>query len=76
MRRKPTRRDLLVIVGRLQDLIGRAVEKNHDRNPDRYAQVNGPLEEAAILCIAARSFEPPVEDSGPWSDDSLPKEYI
>jgi hypothetical protein len=75
-KRKPTRRDLLVIIGRLQQLIGRADgAAGNDRNPNRAATVKGVLTEALELCISARSYDPPV-DSGPWSVRPPERRYV
>jgi hypothetical protein len=69
MKRKPTRRDLLVVIGRLQHLVGLADALNHDRNPNRHAEVHGTLEEALKLCIEVRSQDPPIDHhSGPWGE--------
>ena len=39
LKRKPTRRDLLVVIGALQDLIGQAIAAHgNDRNPDGFEQ--------------------------------------
>lgn len=76
MKRKPTRRDLLIVIGRLQNLIGIARGANNDRNRERQAQVDGRLEEAHNLCIEARSFDPPLEDTGPWSGPPSPEKYV
>lgn len=70
LKRKPTRRDLLIVVGRLQCLVGHALSRNHDRNQNRQADVDGTLHEAMRLCIEARSYDPPLKDSGPWADNS------
>jgi len=66
-KRRPTRRDLLVIIGRLQGLVGEATANNHDRNPNRYAETMGALEDAFDLCVEALSKDPPQKDTGPWS---------
>lgn len=71
-RRKPTRRDLLVVIGRLQDLVGKAVQAHgDDRNPDGFQQGMESLEVAHELCIEVRSHEPPVRDTGPWASALL-----
>ena len=37
MKRKPTRRDLLIVIGRLQDLIGKATAAHgNDRDPNGF----------------------------------------
>lgn len=66
-RPKPTRRDLLVVVGRLQVLIGLIQARNNDRNQYKADEVDPLLEEAHELCISARSLDPPLGDVGPWS---------
>ena len=74
--RRPTRRDLLLVIGRLQDKIGRARGANNDRNPNRFAEIDGVLQEAQELCVAARSYDPPIFDRlGPWGEDGSRKEY-
>jgi hypothetical protein len=68
-KRKPTRRDLLVVIGRLQHLIGQS--KNcyfDDRDPNRADSVVKPLEEAFNICIEATSQDLPITSNfGPWS---------
>ena len=56
-KRRPTRRDLLVVVGRLQDLVGEARAAFHDRNPNRQEETDSALYRALMLCIDARSHE-------------------
>lgn len=63
----PTRRDLLIVIGRLQDLVGEAKARLHDHNPDREAQVRAALDAAHDLAVHARSQEPPVTESGYWA---------
>lgn len=77
-RRKPTRRDLLVVIGRLQDLIGRASSHaGNDRSPNRLANTQGTLDEAVQLCVEARCYDPPIKDSGPWAGVPGPaKTYV
>ena len=43
----------------VQGLIGMAMARNHDRNPNRYAEVMGYLNRAHMLCI---------EGSEPYTD--------
>jgi hypothetical protein len=70
MRRKPTRRDLLVVIGRLQDLVGRVGTAMNDRNPRRADDVAESLGAAHQLCVDARSYDDPINDRhGPWGDD-------
>ncbi len=66
MRRKPSRKELLMVIGNLQTIIGRAISADHDRNPNRAAQVNGALAVGHRLCIEARSYEDEVNPKGPW----------
>ena len=66
-RRRPTRRDLLVVVGELQNLIGLALAYNNDRNPDKQANVDDALGQALTFCIEARGQDPPIDKNlGPW----------
>ena len=76
--RKPTRRDLLQVIGRLQHLVGSAMSVNHDRNPHSHAQTTAALEDAHSLCIEALGQDPP-EASDPsgigWGDNSNDNRY-
>ncbi len=72
-RRRPTLRDLLTIVGNLQDIIGRAQGSNNDRNPNRFAEVDGLLGAAHDYCIEARSHYPEVGPRpSPWRGPIVP----
>lgn len=53
MRLSKRERILLGAVGALQRLIGKAHGANHDRNPNRQAEVSGYLSLAHDLCIDA-----------------------
>ena len=68
MKRKPTRRDLLIVINRLQGLVGSIGGTAGDRNPNRAAQLDALQDVALNLCIEALSQDPPVEPSGPWAD--------
>lgn len=68
-RRKPTRRDLLIVIGRLQDIVGAIKAVDHDRNQNRADDKEPLFKKAFDLCVEARSYEPPIKDSGPWSQD-------
>lgn len=58
---RPTRRDLLLIVHRLQSLVGLAKNAHgNDRNPHGWSQGQYLLEEAHRLCIGALSADPPL----------------
>lgn len=49
---KPTRRELIVAISRLQDLVGRAQgSAQNDRSANRLAEVLADLGEAFDLCI-------------------------
>ncbi len=62
MKKKPTRRDLLIVIGQLQTSIGRiASAANNDRSQNRIEVVNEESDRAFELCIEARSFDPPIE---------------
>lgn len=77
-RRKPTRKDLLIVIGRLQDLVGNCKSRNHDRNQNRQAQVDALLDKASKLCILARSQDPPNfgPDRGPWASREKEDEIV
>lgn len=65
--RKPTRRDLLVVIGRLQNMIGEALGQVEPGPNDDVESVRKPLERAHSLCIDSRSYDPPLEQKGPWA---------
>jgi hypothetical protein len=68
LRRRPTRRDLLVVVGRLQDLVGRVrAAHSDDRDPEAFEKGARALDEALELCIEAAGKDPPVRQTGPWA---------
>jgi hypothetical protein len=68
MKRKPTRHDLLVVIDRLQDLIGKAaLLHGNDRNQDGFEQGMLALKSAEDLCHQATGQDPPVRRTGPWS---------
>ena len=58
-RKRPTRGDLLLVIGRLHNLIGEVMSVNHDRNPERSAETSKLLQEASALCVSAKTFDPP-----------------
>jgi hypothetical protein len=63
--RKPTRRDLLLVIGELQDIIGHIGSSyDNDRGPDRAQLVRDGVERGLKLCFLARSYDPPL--SGSW----------
>lgn len=62
---RPSRKDLLRVVGQLQDLIGQArAGYENDRASDRSVAVTKPLNDAFELCVLATSMDPPT--SGRW----------
>jgi hypothetical protein len=73
MTRKPTRRDLLVVIGRLQNLIGVArMNYEDDRNQNGIEHGRAAAAEAHSLCIGALSQDPPVDVTrGPWAAREL-----
>lgn len=58
--KKPTRGQLLDVIGDLQDLFGRA-EAAHadDRDPNGFSDGQQTLREGFGLCVEALSFDPP-----------------
>ena len=79
MKRKPTRRDLLVVISRLHNMMSCVVNATNDRNPNRAAQVAGYFREANVLVMEALSHDPPMNGlKGPWSGNGTDckREYI
>ena len=67
-RRKPTRRDLLVVISRLQGFIGRAIGfHGNDRDRNGFERGQSELEAAHLLCIESSAQDPPVKETGPWA---------
>jgi hypothetical protein len=60
-RKKPTRKDLLRVIGRLQDVTGKYMHPN-DRDMFWIDKFMSDMKDAFNLCISATSFDPPVED--------------
>ena len=67
-RRRPTRRDLLVVVARLQDAIGRGIAAYDCEGSSRAGDVHEALRPAFSLAIEALSQDDPFVNSGPWSE--------
>lgn len=64
-KRAPTRRDLLLVVGELQDLIGALGSAyQDDRNPERSDAVQRRVAHGLNLCVAALCADPP--QTGRW----------
>lgn len=60
--KKPSRKDLLKVITRLQVLIGQAEAfHGNDRDPNGHEKGQKALRQAHELCIQARSFDPPTE---------------
>lgn len=63
--KRPTRRDLLLVIGELLDIIGGLVGTYLD---DRAVERSQPIQDLGArgmkLCIDARSFDPPLR--GKW----------
>jgi hypothetical protein len=58
--KKPSRRELLRVIGVLQGKIGRATAYHaNDRDPNGFEKAQVELAKAFDLCIRARSFDPP-----------------
>lgn len=57
--KRPTRTDLLGVISSLQHHMGLAMAANNDRNPNRFAETQGYLEQGSKLCIEARMYDPP-----------------
>lgn len=60
-RTRPTRRDLLLVIGELQNLFGRAAGAASDRNPNRAEDIAKFTKAGHDLCVEARGFDPPIE---------------
>ena len=76
--KKPTRTDLLRVIGRLHKLVGGASSALSDRNPNRMAQITVALKTAESLCSAVTSFDKHglSEPNGKgWGDDSKDIEW-
>ena len=59
---KPTRRDLLIVIGRVQNAIGEARGLHEDaKDPSGFSKTQQLLANAHDLCIAARSFDAPLD---------------
>ena len=71
-RRKPTRRDLLVVIGRLQGLIG-DINANvwNDQDQHSLEAVDKAIKEAFSLCVESRGWDPPIGNRlGPWGNSN------
>ncbi|WP_224005378.1 hypothetical protein [Paraburkholderia tropica] len=60
--KKPSRRELLIVITELQSLIGQAQGQHaNDRDRNSFEAGQKLLEQAHELCIQARSFDPPTD---------------
>lgn len=68
-KRKPSRKDLLVVIARLQNHFSEALALvDDDRHSDRKVQLRGALNNGFTLCVEATEQEPaPPAICGPWS---------
>jgi hypothetical protein len=66
-RKRPTRRDLLVVIARCQNLFGQVAAVTSDRNPNRAADIERVWRAGFDLCVEAQSHDEPVDDARPWS---------
>lgn len=70
-RRKPTRRDLLIVIGQLQEIFGFLSGATSDRNPNRMAQLVAGADAGLNRCIEALGMDPPIfKPTGPWANFS------
>lgn len=71
LKKKPTRRELLMGITRLQNLVGKAMScHGNDRDPNGFEKGSRHLEEAHHLCIELRSFDPICEELRPPVDEA------
>jgi hypothetical protein len=68
-KRKPTRRDLLVVISRLQTLVGSIGSAANDRNSNSAAQLAAIERRGMQICLEATSQDPAVTNTGPYKDD-------
>lgn len=70
-RRKPTQRDLLIVVGRLEHALQRVLAAyQNDRDPNRWDTIHGIATPAITLAGEARDHFPAIDrPSGPWSKE-------
>jgi hypothetical protein len=67
MKRKPRRKDLLVVIGRCQDLFGKILGAHSDRNPNRAEDIHRLCNQGFNLCIEAAEQDEPAAQKGPWT---------
>ena len=60
--RRPSRRDLLIVISELQGLISQAISAHgNDRDPDGFEKGQRGLAMAFEACVLARSFDSPTD---------------
>ena len=65
---RPTRTDLLAIIGTLQTVFGKIDSAAGDRNSNRAAHIAAMTKFGHQLCVDARSFDSPeAGDKSPWA---------
>jgi hypothetical protein len=69
MNRKPTRKDLLLVIGRCQTLFGEILGAASDRNPNRAEDIDRLCKKGFNLCIEAAEQDEPVAPNGPWAEE-------
>ena len=68
-RRKPTRRDLLIVVARLNTILGSMLNTyTDDRNEQRATDIIALAKRGDELSQAALAQDPPLVMRGPWAD--------
>lgn len=70
-KKKPTRADLLIVIGRLQNAIGDARADHYaDTEQASFERAQRTLEAAFDLAVEARSFDPPMahRSRNGWSE--------
>jgi hypothetical protein len=74
VRTRPTRRDLLIVLSRLQTIIGRSKSlAQNDRNPNRLENLLSQLDSGFDLCLDVLEFDPPMDGKrsrNGWSEET------
>jgi len=69
-RRKPTRRDLLIVIGRLEGAVSELANMFHPHANNTADRADVIARRALDIAFAARSFDPPVDGRlGPWGEE-------
>jgi len=68
-RRKPTRRDLLIVIGRLEGAVAELANLYHPHENNTADRAHTIAKAAELLGRNARSYDPPVIGNlGPWGE--------